>query len=140
MPVPLAATSGGDGGDDDRRRAALFAERARAVASTGNHEYAIEMYLQAIAITPQDVRIHQELRELSLRRKAEGGKDLGFLEKAKLSKRSRDASQNLVNAEKLLAYDPGNSDLIFGMLHAATKAELDDVAAWLRAIIRRASE
>jgi len=61
--------------EEDRLKAKVFFDRGNAVAGTGNYEYAIEMYISGLAIDPENVEAHQTLRELSLKRKASGGKD-----------------------------------------------------------------
>ena len=45
-----------------------------------------------------------------MKRKASGGKDLGMMEKMKLKRPTKDDRQNMLNAEKLLSYEPGNPD------------------------------
>src|ERR1700733_6334529 len=96
--------------EEDRRKAKAFFDRGATVAGTGNYDYAIEMYLQGLNIDPECIDAHQTLRDISLKRKASGGKSLGMFEGMKLKRNTKDDKQNLLNAEKLLAYDPGNTD------------------------------
>ena len=110
------------------------------MAAAGQFEYGIEMLLQAIRLAPANLEIHEELREVALQRKAAGGADLGYLEKVKLNKSGADAVESVLKAEKLLAYDPGNTDCIVAALRAARAAELDAVAAWLERMLKRTSE
>jgi len=121
----------------DRAKAEVFFQRGTAVAGTGNYEYAIEMYLQGLAIDPESVEAHQALRDISLRRKASGGKPLGMTERWKLKK--GDDKQNLLNAEKLLAYDPGNTDHMITLLQAAQKAGFYDTVLWIGPILLKAN-
>src|SRR5688572_3230484 len=93
----------------DRKKAEVFFERGKTVADSGQFEYAIEMYLQGLSIDPENVEAHQFLRDISFRRKAGGGKAMGMLEKMKI-KSSKEEKQSMLNCEKLLAYDPGNTD------------------------------
>ena len=60
----------------DRERAKKVFERARAVAETGQYDYAIELFLQGLGYDPDDPDVHKELRKISLTRKATGGKPL----------------------------------------------------------------
>ena len=39
--------------EEDRRKAQKFFERGKTVAGTGNYEYAIEMFLQGLAVDPE---------------------------------------------------------------------------------------
>jgi hypothetical protein len=65
-----AATGGVEISDDDRKKAQTFFDRGAAVAGTGNFEYAIEMYLQGLALDPESLDAHQALRDIALKRKA----------------------------------------------------------------------
>ncbi len=59
---------------EDRAKAKVFFDRGRTVAGTGNFEYAIEMFLQGFSLDPDATDAHQQLRDISLKRKASGGK------------------------------------------------------------------
>src|SRR5271170_640991 len=110
----MAVTAEADGNrtpipDDDRRKAQTFFDRGATVAGTGNFEYAIEMYLQGLGYDPEAVEAHQALRDISLKRKASGGRALGMMEvKFKYSRSTKDDKVNMLNQEKCLSYDPGN--------------------------------
>ena len=95
--------------EEDRRKAKVFFDRGAAVAGTGNFDYAIEMYIQGLSLDPEALDAHQALRDISMRRKAGGGKKLGMMESMKL-RGGKDDKQKMLNAEKALAYDPGNTD------------------------------
>src|SRR5947209_10248681 len=69
---------------EDQKRAQVFFDRGRTVADTGNYEYAIEMYIQGLGFNPVSIEAHEALREISLIRKARGGKPMGFMERGKL--------------------------------------------------------
>lgn len=121
--------------EEDRRKARVFFDRAKAVADTGNYDYAIEMYLSGLALDPEDIPAHQALREVSLKRKATGGK------KAAWSMRgpSRDDKQNLLNAERSLAFDPGNTDHMVAIMQNAHRAGFFDTVMWIGPILIRAN-
>jgi len=96
--------------EEDRKKAQTFFSHGTSMAGSGQYDYAISMFLDGLRLDPDSVDAHQKLRETSLKRKASGGKSLGMLEAMKLKKASKDDKENLLNAEKLLAHDPGNTD------------------------------
>ena len=125
--------------DENHRKAQEFFARGKLVAGTGNLEYAIEMYMQGVAFDPDNIDAHQALREISLRRKAGGGKELNLLERMKLGRKDDDEKLNMLNAEKMLAYDPGNRQHMAAMVQAARAARLSATTAWIEAIRKQAS-
>jgi hypothetical protein len=133
MSVTSAAS---DEGGDDKSRSKEFFARARAVAATGHFDYAIELYLQGLAIDPEDVEGHRALREVSLRRKASGGVNLSPLTKLRLARSPKDPDA-VCNAEKLLAYDPCNVGQLHDLLRAARAAALPLTAAWAEDVLNR---
>jgi tetratricopeptide (TPR) repeat protein len=125
--------------EEDRRKAKAFFDRAAAVAGTGNYDYAIELFLNGLALDPDSVEAHQALRDVSLKRKASGGKSLGMFERMKFMRPSKDDKQNLLNAEKLLAYDPGNLDYMQQVLQSAHRAGYFDTVLWMGPIFLKAN-
>lgn len=127
--------------EEDRKKAQIFFDRAKTVADTGNFEYGIELYLQGLNIDPENTDAHQYIREISLKRKATGGKrsDIGMFEKMKLAKATKDEKLNTLNAEKLLAYDPGNMDRMVNMFQCAIRAGYFDTAMWVGAVLMKAN-
>ena len=124
--------------EEDRRKAQVFFERGKAVADTGNYEYSIEMYIQGLAVDPENVDAHAALREIALKRKASGGKDMGMFERMKLPK-AKDDKQTLLNSEKLLAYDAGNTDRMLAVAQAAYRAGFYDTVMWIGPIFLKAN-
>jgi tetratricopeptide (TPR) repeat protein len=124
---------------EDRKKAKAFFDRGTTVAGTGNYEYAIEMYLQGLAIDPDAIEAHQTLRDISMKRKASGGKALGMFEAMKLKRNTKDDKQNMLNAEKLLGYDPGNTDHMLSLAQAAQRGGYWDTVMWIGPILRRAN-
>ncbi len=121
----------------DQKKAQVFFGKARTVGEAGQYEFAIEMYLQGLAIDPEDTKIHQALRDISLKRKVSGGKDLGMLDKIKL-RYGKDDKANMLLAEKFLAYDPGNTGRMLEMLQYALKEGCYDTVMWIGPILMRA--
>jgi len=125
--------------EEDRKKAQKFFDYAKGAADTGNFDYAIELYLQGIEKDPENTEAHQQLRDISLKRKASGGKDLGMFEKMKLKKTSKEDKENLLNAEKLLAYNPGDLATMLALTQAAHRAGFYDTAMWIGKITMDAS-
>lgn len=125
--------------EEDRRKAQVFFERGKTVSDTGNFEYAIEMYIQGLNVDPENTEAHQALREISLKRKASGGKDLGMVAKMKLGPKKGDEKTTMLNAEKLLSYDPGNTDRMEQVFKSAYRAGFYDTCLWIGPILQRAN-
>lgn len=124
--------------EEDRKRAKVFFDRGKTVAGTGNYEYAIEMYIQGLAVDPENIEAHQVLREISLKRRVSGGKDMGMLDKMKQPK-AKDEKQAMLNAEKMLAYLPGDVGRMLALTQAAHKAGCYDTVLWIGPITQRAN-
>ena len=131
----MADSNPGDEGNS--KRAKKLFEHAKTVAETGNHDYAIELYLQGLAEAPDNVPIHAELRRISLTRKATGGKPLGTFKSMGIKTNGKDPKQNMLNAEKLLSYDPGNTSHMTSMVKAATAGEYAKTVPWIGQILSR---
>jgi tetratricopeptide (TPR) repeat protein len=124
---------------DEQKKAESFFAKGRAVAATGNFDYAIEMFIQGLTIDPENTEAHAELRDVSLKRKASGGKSMGFMESRKFSTNNRDDKLNMLNAEKLLAFDPGSTDYMQSLLQNAHKAGYFDTVMWIGPIFQKAN-
>ena len=112
-------------------------ERAEFVAASIGFEYAIDLYLQGLAIDSDNVEAHQALRELSLRRKAGGRRALNLIERIRLAKHTNDLHA-MLNAEKMLAYDPGSYDRMLAFARAAGTAGMKRTAEWIETIVTKA--
>jgi tetratricopeptide (TPR) repeat protein len=119
-------------------KAAPFFDRASQAADMANWDYAIELYLEGIARDPDNIeKGHQPLREVSLRRKVAGGKNAGMMEAFK-HRGGKDPVEKLVNAEYLLAKDPGKPELMLGLLKAAQEAGKPEIVNWIGRILLEA--
>lgn len=125
--------------EEDRKKAQAFFDRARTVADTGNYEYGIELYLQGLDKDSDAIEAHQAMRDVALRRKANGGKPLGMFERMRLQRPTKDNKQNMLNAEKLLAYDPGNADHMLSVAQYAHLAGFYDTVLWIGPILLKAN-
>jgi tetratricopeptide (TPR) repeat protein len=125
--------------EEDRRKAERFFKQGRTVGDTGNYEYAIDMYIEGLKLDPESIEAHTALREISLKRKASGGKALGMWDRSKLAKESKDDKQNLLNYEKLLSYDPGNTEYLVKMVQNAHRAGFFDTVMFLGPILQKSN-
>jgi tetratricopeptide (TPR) repeat protein len=125
--------------EEDQKKAKGFFDRGIAVAGTGQWEYAIEMFLQGLNIDADSVEAHKQLRDISMKRKASGGKSIGMFEAMKLRRPTKDDKQNMLNNEKLLAYEPGNTDYMIGILQNAFRAGFYDTAMWIGPLLQKAN-
>ncbi len=123
----------------DRKKAKVFFDKGIAVAGTGQYDFAIEMFLSGLLLDPDAVEAHQTLRDISLKRKASGGKSIGFMEGMKLKRGTKDDKQNLINNEKLLASDPGSTDYMVGVLQNALRGGYWDTVLWIGPILQKAN-
>ena len=123
----------------DQKKAKAFFDRGNTVAGTGNYEYAIEMYLNGLAVDPDAVEAHETLRGIAMKRKATGGKAKGMMEKMKLGRPSKDDKQNLRNQEELLSYDPGSTDHMVGVLQNAVRGGFFETVMWIGPILQKAN-
>jgi tetratricopeptide (TPR) repeat protein len=125
--------------EEDRVKAEKFFDYGKSTAGTGNYEYAIELYLNGLRVDPENTEAHKSLRDVSLKRKASGGKDLGMFEKMKLKRPVKDDKENMLNAEKLLAYDPGNTDHMVTLIQNAHRAGFFDTVLWIGPELQKAN-
>ena len=108
-----------------------FFERAEQVAETGNWDFAIELYIEGIKREPGNVEQgHQRLREVSLKRKAQGGKGPGMGDKFR-HRPGKDPETNLANAEFLLAKEPGSQQFMNQVRQCVVKLGLTAATKWI---------
>ncbi len=112
-----------------------FFDRARTVAESGNYDYAIDMYIEGLNREPQNLVEHEALRDISLRRKIQGGKPRG----AKAYFKGKTPKEAMLNAEYQLAKDPGNIPAMQMMLKQANIAGYVDVVRWFGPIFIHAN-
>jgi tetratricopeptide (TPR) repeat protein len=125
--------------EEDQKKAQDFFNRGIAVAGTGQWDYAVEMFIQGLGKDPDAVEAHKQLRDISMKRKASGLKAMGMFEAMKFKRPTKDDKQNMLNNEKLLAYDPGNTDYMVGLMQNAFRAGFYDSAMWIGPILQRAN-
>ncbi len=123
----------------DQKKARGFFSKGNTVAATGNYDYAIEMYISGLAFDPDSAEAHQALRDISLKRKVTGGKSMGMFEALKFKRPSKDDKQNLINNAKLLAYDPGNTDYMVGILQNGVRGGFFNACMWIGPVLQQAN-
>ena len=113
---------------EEQAKARKFFDYGKTVSDTGNYDYAIDLYLQGLAIDPDDKGRHQELRDIAMKRKAMGGKALGMFDAAK--RPAKEDKKAMLNAEKCLAYEPGNENHMLSLVESAWRAGYYDTVFW----------
>ena len=115
-----------------------FFDRAKTVADTGNYDYAIDMYIQGILREPDNLDEHKALREVSLRRKVSGGKPAGGFLGTKPYFSGKSPKEQMLNAEYLLAKDPGNITHMLNMMKHAALGSYRDIIIWFGPVVLQA--
>ncbi len=119
-----------------------FFDRAKTVASTGNFDYAIEMYIQGLNREPFNVEEHKALREVAMRRKMGGAKSGGGLlgmGGAKMPFKGKTPKEALLNNEFTLSRDVGSIPAMLAMIRNADLLGLRDLILWLGPILKEAN-
>ena len=65
---------------------------------------------------------------------------MGFVAKMKAKAPSKDDKQNMLTAERLLAFDPGNTDQMLAVFQSAYKAGFYDTVMWMGNVLNKAIE
>ena len=121
-------------------KARAFFNRAEEVASTQNFDYAIDLYLEGLHLSPDALEDgHAPLRRLALIRQGKGGKKPSMMEKVKHLK-SKTPLDEMLNAEFLMAKDPDHLPYAEDMLKAAVKGGYLRTAEWLAALVFEANK
>lgn len=122
--------------EPDKAKARKWFKHAETVAATKNYDYAVELYVNGLAIWPDAVDEGlRKLRVVATARKLAGGKPAGFLEASKKSTGGKDYLKSLANGLFLFGKDPGNSSHMEAILTSAAKAKLDRVVQWIAPVI-----
>jgi len=119
----------------DPRKARRFFEHAQTTADSRQYDYSIECYINGLRHEPDNMRRHEELKDVALKRKVGGGKPAGFSEKMKSG--GKDPVDKMLQAERLWAMDPTNLSLLITAMEKAVVANeneeeinLGEVAYW----------
>ena len=116
-----------------KKRARDFFSKADKVAYTLNYDYAIELYLDGLSFWPTCLTEgHFKLRDISIRRHANGGKKSGFGDGSKYKKNPGKSPRDaMLKAEYLLSKDPENLGHMADFVKAALEAGFEDVCHWM---------
>ncbi|MFZ9010649.1 MAG: tetratricopeptide repeat protein [Anaerohalosphaeraceae bacterium] len=121
-------------------KARAFFERAEEVASTNNFDYAIELYLDGLRLSPDALEDgHAPLRQLGLIRQGRGGKKPSMVERVKRLK-GKTPLEKMLNAEYLLAKDSDHLPYAEALLTAAVEGGYLRTAEWIAHIIFEATK
>jgi len=116
--------------------AASFFEQAEQAAARGEYEEAIELYIQALCLAPEQVeRGHIKLRELAAKRLAQGGPKPSEEEIKQRLDRGDSPLERMLNAEYLLAKDPTHLPYAEAMLRAAVEGGYRATGKWIADLI-----
>ena len=116
-------------------KAGVFFERARRLGAATNFNSAIDTYLEGLKLAPEALEQgHIELRELGLLRQSKGGKKPSEEEK-QLRLQPKEPLEQMLNAEYLLAKDPGHLPYAEAMLKAAVAGGYKKTAKWIADLI-----
>ncbi|MBP8604594.1 MAG: tetratricopeptide repeat protein [Phycisphaerae bacterium] len=122
-------------------KARAFFERAEEVAATDNFDYAIDLYMEGLRLSPDALEDgHAPLRRLALIRQGKGGKKPSVLEKMKHLMKGKTPLEDMLNAEYLLAKDPDNLSYAESLLKAAVAGGYLRTAEWMAHIIFEANK
>jgi hypothetical protein len=120
-------------------KAKAFFEGAGKSAETDNFDYAIDMYLEGLRLTPDALAEgHIPLCELALRRQGKGGKKPSMMEKVK-HRGGKTALEQLLNAEYLFAKEPDYLPYAEAMLKAAVTGGFKKTAGWIANFVFQAN-
>jgi len=113
-----------------------FFDRAKAVANTGNFDYAIDMYIEGLNREPFNMDEHQALRETGFKRKLAGAKAGFGLLGPKPPYKGKSPKEAMLNAEWILAKDVGNRSAMMTMTRNAAILGLPELVMWIGIMAR----
>ncbi len=112
-------------------------DKARECVERRNYGYAIELYQQALTLSPNDVEARKELRAVGVRHVKENGISTaaaaikGIVPRIKLMLPSKDAERKMISAEQYLMNDPGSVSVLTKLGDAAWLAGHRETAIWV---------
>jgi tetratricopeptide (TPR) repeat protein len=125
--------------DESLEKAVAFFQRAEQVADTDNFDYAIDLYMEGLRLSPDALEAgHAPLRKLSLIRQGKGGKKPSIMDRM-TRKGGKTSLDEMLNAEYLLAKDPDNLSYAESMIKAAVAGEYRRTGAWIADLVFQAT-
>jgi tetratricopeptide (TPR) repeat protein len=126
--------------DEGPGKGKAFFDRAKAVGTTGNYDYAIDMYIEGLKREPFNIAEHDALRKIALERKMKGGKPAGGLLGPKLPFKGKTPKEIFLNNEFLVAKDPGNPSFLLIMVRNALAMQLKELVLWSGTVLMQANK
>lgn len=120
--------------ENGNEKADAFFVRAEEVALTSNFDYAIDLYLEGLSRSPDAIEGHLALRKLAFNRRSQKGKKPSVIEKVKYHG-GKTLLEEMLNAEYLLARDPGHLPYAEALLKAAAAEGHKNTVAWIAHVI-----
>ncbi|MHC5155795.1 MAG: tetratricopeptide repeat protein [Planctomycetota bacterium] len=122
-------------------KARAFFERAEEVAATENFDYAIELYLDGLRLSPDALEDgHAPLRQLSLIRQGRGGKKPSLIESKVRLLKGKTPLEKMLNSEYLMAKDPDHLIYAEHLMTAAVEGGYLRTGEWIAHIIFEAAK
>ena len=120
-------------------KAVAFFQRAEQVADTDNFDYAIDLYMEGLRLSPDALEAgHAPLRKLSLIRQGKGGKKPSITNRM-TRMGGKTPLDEMLNAEYLLAKDPDNLSYAESMLKAAVSGGFRRTGSWIADLVFQAT-
>lgn len=127
--------------EKEQAKARKWFARADELVDNRNYDYAIECYVDGLALWPEAVEEgHKKLRGCGAARQHTGGKKASLKDTMKRSMNHKDPVQAMLNASWLLAHDPMNISYIEGVFKNANRAHCDDTVMWIGQSLANAAE
>lgn len=129
----------------DHHKAMTFFRHASTVSEARNYDYSIQLFLDGLSHDPDNMNMHEQLREVALRRKVSGGKRAKFFDKWK--GRGKNKIEKALQSEYLWSKDPLNFDSAVTVMERCVEAFLDqdefnmgEVAYWVGILLLEKNE
>ncbi len=133
MPDPCETTDAAKAG------ARKWFAHARKAAETRNYDYAIELYVNGLALWPNAIEEGlKPLRVAGTARRLAGGKPAGFLAARKRPTSGKDIPKALNNALYLFGMDPSGISHMEQVVQLAAKARYIGVVQWMAPVLNDA--
>ena len=113
----------------DHRKARAWFDRAKTVADTSNYDYAIDSYLSGLKFDPESMPAHEAILDVARRRKVNGGKPAGLMDKSPIS--GKGPLEKMLAAEWKWARDLDNAGAALEVMETAASLNLGEVAWWI---------
>lgn len=132
VPTPQRAETD----DASRAKARKWFSHAKTVSETKNYDYAVELYVNGLALWPDAVEEGLKLlRVCAMARKLNGGKPAGFLDAKKHPPSGKDPLKALSNSLYLFCRAPTQLANMEHILLAASRSKHDRTVAWIAPVL-----